>query len=72
MTLTTPQGIDDHEKPRYTTRRLRYEIDRAVEAARCEERERCASKARLWATDVRNSHEARLVAGKILAAIEAA
>lgn len=26
-------GIDDHEQPRYTTRRLRYEIDRAVQAA---------------------------------------
>lgn len=32
-------GMDDHEKPRYTTRRLRYEIDEAVKR----ERERCAA-----------------------------
>ena len=28
-----PAGIDDHDKPRYTTRRLRHEVDRADEAA---------------------------------------
>lgn len=35
MTLNPQRvdGVDDHEKPRYTTRRLRREIDLAVEAA---------------------------------------
>jgi len=37
----TPEYIDIHEQPRYTTRRLRYEIDKAILA----ERQRCAEVA---------------------------
>lgn len=57
--------IDGHEKPRYTTRRLRYEIELAVDV----ERRRCSSIARVIATDVRNSAVQRITAGKIYSAI---
>lgn len=57
--------IDDHEKPRYTTRRLRHEIDAAVAA----ERERIIAIARDYQKDAKPGSEYRLACEDIIEAI---
>ena len=46
----------EDNQPRYTTKRMHYEIERAKEYATREERERCARIARAYASE----HEAGL------------